>query len=105
MTSISIQFQLDDQQPIPVNLPAQFTFDDFKKSAASIYDKIHFYSFVCHGKSLSIDDESKFNNEKTLINSGTTNFVEKRTRGCFLSNTLIRCADLTEIPISDVQTD
>jgi hypothetical protein len=103
MALISIQFQLDDQEPVPVNLPAQFTLDDFKKSAASIYDKIHFYSFVCHGKILSIDDGSKFDEEKPLITSGTTIFVEKRTRGCFLSDTLVRRADSTEIAISDVQ--
>lgn len=61
-----------------------------------------FYSFICYEKSLSTDNESKFDVEKILINSGTTISVEKWTR-YILSNILIRHAGLTDIPIRDIQ--
>ncbi len=41
--------------------------------------------------------------KKTLVSSGTTIFVEKQTRDCFVSDTLVRRTDLTEIPISNVK--
>ncbi len=60
MALISVQFQLDDQEPIPINLSAHLTLDDFKESAANIYNPIYSYSFICHGKTLSMNNESKF---------------------------------------------
>jgi hypothetical protein len=104
MALISIQFQSDDQQPISVNLPAQFTLDDFKRAATRCVDKpIVIYNFICCEKILTLDNETEFNKEKILINSGVTIFVEKRVRGCFLPDTLVRRADTTDIPIKDVK--
>lgn len=104
MASTSIQFQLDDQQPTVVNLPAQFTLDDFKKAAVSIYENIRLrYSFVCHGHELDLDNEDKFNKYKSLITSGTTIFTIYHGKGCFLPDTLVQRADGSEICIRDVQ--
>ncbi|CAF3105601.1 unnamed protein product [Rotaria socialis] len=103
MTSISIQFQLNDQQPILANLPQDFTLDDFKRAADNIYNNRSFlYSFVCHGKELDLSDEEKFNNCKALITSVTTIFTIEHFK-CFLPETLILRADQREIRISDVE--
>ncbi|CAF4216093.1 unnamed protein product [Rotaria magnacalcarata] len=103
MTSISIEFQLNDQQPILANLPQDFTLDDFRRAADNIYNHRSFlYSFVCHGKELDLSDEKKFNNCKALITSVTTIFTIEHFK-CFLPETLILRADQREIRISDVQ--
>ena len=105
MTSIFTQFQLNDQQPIEANLPAQFTLDDFKRVADIVYNNTSYlYSFVCHGKEFDLNEEDKFNQYKSLITSGTTIFTIEHTKsGCFLSDTLIQRADLRQISISDIQ--
>ncbi|CAF1165393.1 unnamed protein product [Rotaria sordida] len=103
MTSISIQFQLNDQQPVAASLPANFTLADFKSAADKVYNNTSFlYSFVCHGKEFELNDEDKFNNYKALITSGTTIFTIEHHK-CFLPDTLIQCADQNEINIQDVQ--
>ncbi|CAF4922920.1 unnamed protein product [Rotaria sp. Silwood1] len=104
MTSISIQFQLNDQQPVVANLPTQFTLDDFKRVADSIYNNTSFlYSFVCHGKEFDLNNEDEFNKYKALITSGTTIFTIEHPKACFLPDTLVQRVDRSEIRISDVQ--
>ncbi|CAF1390593.1 unnamed protein product [Didymodactylos carnosus] len=104
MTSMPIQFQLNDQQPIEVNLPEQFTLNDFKNAADSVYNNRTFlYSFVCHGKELDLDNEDEFSKYKALITSGTTIFTITHTKGCFLPDTLVQRADRSEISISAIQ--
>ncbi|CAF1385682.1 unnamed protein product, partial [Rotaria sordida] len=104
MTSISIQFQLNDQQPVVAKLPTQFTLDDFKRAADNVYNNASFlYSFVCHGKEFDLNNEDEFNKNKALITSETTIFTIEHVKACFLPDTLVQRADRSEIRISDVQ--
>ncbi|CAF5017844.1 unnamed protein product, partial [Rotaria sp. Silwood1] len=104
MTSISTQFQLNDQQPVVANLLTQFTLDDFKRVADNIYNNTSFlYSFVCNGKEFDLNNEDEFNKYKVLITSGTTIFTIEHMKACFLPDTLVQCVDRSEIRISDVQ--
>ncbi|CAF1158263.1 unnamed protein product [Rotaria sordida] len=104
MTIISIQFQLNDQQPVVAKLPTQFTLDDFKRAADNVYNNTSFlYSFVCHGKEFDLNNEDEFNKNKALITSETTIFTIEHVKACFLPDTLVQRADRSEIRISDVQ--
>ncbi|CAF1131525.1 unnamed protein product [Adineta steineri] len=105
MVTISIQFQLDDEQPIEKNLSNQFTLKEFKEKVVSIYEDYtqYRYSFICCGKELDLTNEDEFNKYKTLIINGITIFTIKHSRACFLSDTLIQRADQSEISIKDVQ--
>ncbi|CAF4894941.1 unnamed protein product [Rotaria sp. Silwood1] len=104
MASISIQFQLNDQQPVAATLPTPFTINDFKKAADNVYNNTSFlYSFVCHGKEFDLNDENEFNQYKALIITGTTIFTIEHHKACFLPDTLVQRADQSEIKIKDVQ--
>ena len=103
MSSITVQLQLNDQQPTVIDLPAQFTMNDFKRALDRVYNNTSFrYSFECHGKELDLHHEDQFNKFKDLITPGITIFTIEHSK-CFLSNTLVQRADRSEIFIQDVQ--
>ena len=103
MSTISVLFQFDDEKATEINFPPEFTLDDFKREANKLCPyNVLLHTLDCHEKELNLKDETIFNQQKSLIISGTTIFISTLDK-CFLPDTLIQRADLSEIPIRDVK--
>ncbi|CAF1158323.1 unnamed protein product [Adineta ricciae] len=82
MSSIPVQFQLDDQQPVEYKLSPTCTLTDFTRIIKNIYkERYWMYSFICHGKMFDLQSEEEFQGMKRLITPKTTLFAVVRTKG------------------------
>ena len=88
---------------IQVQLPNDFTIEDFRKLVAEKIDgsAVEHYRFIANNKDLCLDNEGEFNKRRHLIKNGVTVFLLRRMHG----GGHVETAVLIDIVIEELPTE